>query len=254
MMNTESQSERRKVEDPLRPQPRNLSHRASVVLTVAEPFLGKGRNITMDNSFSDIKLRANLKQRKTTLFGTVQRNKRFLRPKFSTKRGKKCMSQHLGSQRIACWSVIKAIATKMWWYVLSSMHNEPLSNQEGKNCGCPILQPNKGRSGYNGQTSPDLYNKDGYQKVAPCQVFNIVDLNTVAALVILQMNSPGDKLAKHDEGDNFIWNIAFNLMRDRLIRRQESLVKVSCPLNILMGDCLRSMGVPPAPVQAAAAD
>nr|CAH7718925.1 unnamed protein product [Callosobruchus chinensis] len=46
-----------------------------VVLQLARPFLDKGRNITYDNFFTSLELAEKLKQRKTSLVGTLRRNK-----------------------------------------------------------------------------------------------------------------------------------------------------------------------------------
>ncbi len=45
----------------------------SVVLKLAEPFLGKGRNITTDNFFTSLKLATALQAKKTSLVGTQGR-------------------------------------------------------------------------------------------------------------------------------------------------------------------------------------
>ncbi|XP_074485815.1 uncharacterized protein LOC141764447 isoform X1 [Sebastes fasciatus] len=45
----------------------------SVVLKLAEPFLGKGRNITTDNFFTSLKLATALQAKKTSLVGTLRK-------------------------------------------------------------------------------------------------------------------------------------------------------------------------------------
>ncbi|XP_034735679.1 uncharacterized protein LOC117949486, partial [Etheostoma cragini] len=52
----------------------------SVVLKLAEPFLGKGRNITNDNFITSLKLATALQAKKTILFGTLGKAKRELPP------------------------------------------------------------------------------------------------------------------------------------------------------------------------------
>ena len=52
----------------------------SVVMRLAEPFLGKGRNITMDNFFTPLKLATTLQAKKTSLVGTLGRQKPELPP------------------------------------------------------------------------------------------------------------------------------------------------------------------------------
>ncbi|GFR62626.1 transposable element Tcb1 transposase [Elysia marginata] len=54
------------------------THGAQMVIRLAEPFTGKGRNVTCDNYFTDYLLCQKLHTKKTTLVGTVRRDKRFL--------------------------------------------------------------------------------------------------------------------------------------------------------------------------------
>ena len=47
-----------------------------VVMKLMQPFLGKGRNVTTDNYFTSVELAKNLKQKKTSLLGTVNKARR----------------------------------------------------------------------------------------------------------------------------------------------------------------------------------
>ena len=58
----------------------------SVVMQLALPYLNKGRNITMDNFFTYLELSKKLLQHKTTLVGTVRRNKPFCLQDFKEKK------------------------------------------------------------------------------------------------------------------------------------------------------------------------
>jgi len=59
--------------DEARPADRSLGEH--VVLELAAPFLDKGRNITTDNFFTSLKLSESLQKRKTSLVGTLKRNR-----------------------------------------------------------------------------------------------------------------------------------------------------------------------------------
>ena len=50
----------------------------SVVLELTNPFTYSGRNITMDNYFTDMVLAKSLLQNGLTLVGTVRKNKKFI--------------------------------------------------------------------------------------------------------------------------------------------------------------------------------
>jgi len=47
-----------------------------VIMNLAQPFLNKGRNITTDNFFTSVRLAATLKNKNTSLVGTVNRSRR----------------------------------------------------------------------------------------------------------------------------------------------------------------------------------
>ena len=56
------------------------SHRLSdwVVMKLMEPYLGKGRNVTTDNFFTSYGLAKPLRQKKTSVMGTVNKVRREL--------------------------------------------------------------------------------------------------------------------------------------------------------------------------------
>ena len=62
--------------DELRPPTERLSD--NVVMTLMEPFMGKGRNVTTDNFFTSFLLAKQLKQKKTSLVGTMNKVRREL--------------------------------------------------------------------------------------------------------------------------------------------------------------------------------
>lgn len=52
----------------------------NIVKQLVEPYLNKGRNVTMDNYFTSLNLAKELKKKKTTLVGTLNRNRREVPP------------------------------------------------------------------------------------------------------------------------------------------------------------------------------
>ena len=64
--------------DDMRPAGQSLSE--NVVLRLMEPLFGKGHNVTCDNFFTSLKLMKQLRDKKTSLVGTVNRARRELPP------------------------------------------------------------------------------------------------------------------------------------------------------------------------------
>ena len=74
----------------------------AVVMELTLPYQNKGRNVTMDNFFTDTALAEKLLQRKTTIAGTVRRNKRFLSNEFQAKKKLKLNDSLFGFSANQC--------------------------------------------------------------------------------------------------------------------------------------------------------
>lgn len=61
-------------------RPRNCPLGEHVVMSLCQPYLNKGRNVTCDNFFTSLKLGDELRKKKTTLVGTLNRGKREVPP------------------------------------------------------------------------------------------------------------------------------------------------------------------------------
>ena len=75
---------------------------------ICAPYFGNGRNLTVDNFFTDIELCDMLERQKMTLVGTVRRNKRFLPkefkdPKKTEKKNKICFQKGKNLSELQVW-------------------------------------------------------------------------------------------------------------------------------------------------------
>ena len=65
-------------------QKRETNIGRNTAIALASPYFSSGRNLTVDNFFTDMELSAHLLAKNMTLVGTVRRNKRFLPQEFQT--------------------------------------------------------------------------------------------------------------------------------------------------------------------------
>ncbi|XP_013884959.1 piggyBac transposable element-derived protein 4 isoform X2 [Austrofundulus limnaeus] len=72
--------------DPSRPKGERLSE--NVVIKLMEPFLGKGRTVTMDNFFTSMSLANRLLNHNTTLLGTINKIRREIPPPAKHNKGR----------------------------------------------------------------------------------------------------------------------------------------------------------------------
>ncbi|KAK3782881.1 hypothetical protein RRG08_002511 [Elysia crispata] len=70
-------------------QKRETNVGRNTATALASPCFGSGRNLTVDNFFTNMELSAHLLANNMTLVGTVRRNKRFLPQEFQTGQGLK---------------------------------------------------------------------------------------------------------------------------------------------------------------------
>ena len=96
---------------------------ADVCLWLMQPFVKKGYNVTMDNFFTSINLAYKLKVQKTTLLGTVRKQKKEI-PKVETMmKSKPYLTVVYQSPSNATLTIYKAKKAKLV-YLLSSTHKQ----------------------------------------------------------------------------------------------------------------------------------
>ncbi|XP_023809492.1 piggyBac transposable element-derived protein 3-like [Oryzias latipes] len=93
----------------------------NVVMTLMEPFLDKGRNVTTDNFFTTLSLSQQLLSRKTTILGSVNKTRREI-PQSARQPGRDEFTTQVFSTTGATLTVY-APKRKKTVYILSSMHS-----------------------------------------------------------------------------------------------------------------------------------
>uniref|UniRef100_A0AAV2KAC5 PiggyBac transposable element-derived protein domain-containing protein n=1 Tax=Knipowitschia caucasica TaxID=637954 RepID=A0AAV2KAC5_KNICA len=100
---------------------RSSGESETVVMRLMKPFLDKGRNVTTDNIFTSLPLAQRLLERKTTILGAVNKNRREI-PQSTKRMDRKEFTTELFSTAGATITVY-APKRKKAVYVLSSMHS-----------------------------------------------------------------------------------------------------------------------------------
>ena len=125
-----------------------------VVMTLMEPYFGRGYNITIENFFTNVELAQKLLNRRTSLVGTLRLNRKEI--PVSSK-----MATH-DSEFYSCDSLnlvkYQAKPTKTV-VVLSTLHKGAACQTDGKKARIsPLLQRKQVRSGHAGfHVSADVY-------------------------------------------------------------------------------------------------
>ena len=104
--------------DESRPPTQRLSE--NVVLHLTHPFMGKGRNVTTDNFFTSFLLAKELKKKKTSLVGTMNKVRRELPA--SAKCLQQCYSSKLMKSGDVATLTVYQCKPKKSVCILSSLH------------------------------------------------------------------------------------------------------------------------------------
>lgn len=242
--------------DPVRRQTNEMTVGAKTVMRLVEPYTGKGRNVTVDNFFTDNLVTERLRQKKTTLVGTVRRDKKFLPTTFAQKKALQVFESNFAFQEHRALCSYQGHKPKNV-ILMSTMHdddavdiNHPKKKPE------MVLFYNETKGGVDTCDKLCLtYTTKRKTKRWPVVLFfNMLDTSTVAAQVIFKFKSPQSPFAKRDARASFIREISKDLMKNQIIRRKETLLKGSKHLRDLLDSVLEAMGVQPTNLPVAQAE
>ncbi|XP_070183498.1 piggyBac transposable element-derived protein 4-like [Littorina saxatilis] len=212
-------------------QERQVNLGRNIALELAQPFFKTGRNITLDNFFTDMVLAENLLKNGLTMVGTVRSNKRFLPEPFKTKNRLPLHTSEFAYQQ-----------------------DKTLVYYQGKKKKATVMLSTQHRDGVVDMTSlkkkPEVvlfYNQtkgavDTIDKLAHCYTvkrktqrwplvsfFNCIDLSTIASRCIWSLRFEGHQLSLKDGRANFIQAISESLMLAQVKRR---ITEVNMPRTL----------------------
>ena len=182
-----------------------------VVMTLSEPYLHRGHNITTDNFFTSKKLADRLLEKKTTLVGTVKANRKELPPPFTDpKRKLHSVLQGYCVDSSALLLSIKAKKTKIV-NVLSTMHKIDTVPQDGRSKPSVIDFYNKTKGGVDSVDQMcHHYSTKSSCRRWPVHVFNnMLDITSVNAFTLYQITGNTDITSRRA----FILKLAEDLTR-----------------------------------------
>ena len=104
-----------------------------VCLTLLQPYYKKGYNVTTDNYFTSLKLAEELKQKKTTILGTIRKQRREVPSTELIMKDKELYASEIFSSPSGCSLTIYKAKKKKVVCILSSMHRNVNIDQCYKN-------------------------------------------------------------------------------------------------------------------------
>ena len=172
----------------------------NVVLGLSAPFNNTGRNIPMDNYFTDMALAINLLQNGLTLVGTVRKNKTFLPPSFLPSRRREVHSSNFEFMRnMTLMSYVPKINKAV--LILSTMHDDAQVTDDDIKKPEINLFYNKTKGGVDSldQLVHSYMTKRKSRRWPLCFFHNLLDVAGVAAFILWTSKNPnweGRKLHK----------------------------------------------------------
>jgi len=177
-------------------RPSDVSLGEHVVMRLTEPYLNKGRNVSTDNFFTSLKLANNLREKNTSLVGTLNKIRREVPP--SVKKPKDPLYSTV---------IYKAGDTVLTSYqgkvaknvlVLSSMHTGVTVSEEGKKLPETVKYYNETKAGVDAiDQMARYYSVRAGTRRWPVHVFyNILDLAMINAHTLYKLVT-GEKLSRH---------------------------------------------------------
>ncbi|GFR75086.1 PiggyBac transposable element-derived protein 4 [Elysia marginata] len=194
----------------------------NTAIALSEPYFGSGRNLTVDNFFTDMALSTHLLANNMTLLETVRKNKRFFTNKFQSGEGLKKGDAIFGFQKKHTIVLVAYKSNKKKHVVImSTMHHDDSFDIE---CRKPemVMSYNATKGGVDtmDQMCHALTTKRKTNRWPMLLFYNLLDLASIASLVVWRKLNPNDKVSGEDDRVLFNLATAKELVLPQLERRQ----------------------------------
>jgi hypothetical protein len=194
-----------------------------VVKELAEYLLDNGRNITMDNFFTSVPLAEDLLARRTTLVGTLRKNKRDIPKSFSDAKGRTVYSTsfaYCGQLTLCSYCPKKNKVIPM----LSSMHHDAAVSNEPERKPDIILCYNQTKSGVDNldKLVKEYSTRSGTRRWPMVLFLSWLDIAAYNALVVYTFNFP-DQLQKNRARYKFLKQLGKSLTKPLMDRRMQAV-------------------------------
>jgi hypothetical protein len=213
-----------------------------VVMSLMEPYFGRGYNVTTDNFFTGLDLARKLQQKKTSIVGTVRNNRREI-PSSS----RLALHESVFYQTDSINMVKYQAKTKKTVVVLSTLHKGSVRQQDGKKKPDSVLYYNANKCGVDmlDAMCRQMSTKAGTRRWPLAVFFNILDMGGINSWIIFKKNT-GINMSRR----NFIRQLAEQLtgyshestqpteMNEKLDKRVRCEVRSSCRRNLTSTLCI----------------
>ena len=170
---------------------------ASVCMKLLEPVFDNGYNVTCDSYFTSLNLAEKLKSRRTTLLGTIRKQRREVPDCESVMKNQPVFSTEVFVSDSTTLTAYKAKKSRIV-YVLSSMHNTvKVDQQHRKRLPETVKFYNETKAGVDVLDQMARYHtsKTGTRRWPMAVFFNLLDLAAINALIIFKLTT-GENISR----------------------------------------------------------
>lgn len=248
--------------DPLTKRPTNIDSAAmhkeankakNLVLSLSEPFLDKGHNVTGDRFFSSLDIAETLLQRRTTYVGTVATNKRHLPPVLHETKERFQSTFVYGGSAGKVTQQSYQVKAKKKVYMISTLHHEATIQDDVKQKSSIQLYYNSSKAGVDtcDEMCKNYTTRVCTRRWTVVHFHNMLDVSGINALTIYNVHHPewvNISVAKRRR--TFILKLASELAADFMTFRLQDPIGLPSSTVVLLKKFIAAGQPQPLPPQA----